>query len=248
VLTHCDRRNDRFAILDARPGADPPQLRSQRAALHGRNGALYHPWLRVRSDGGEPELVPPCGHVAGAYARTDARAGVHKPPANEVLNGVLDVAAVLPPGQQADLNSAGVNLIRAFPGRGVRVWGARTLSADPAWAHVNVVRLVLTMGRWLERRMAGFAFAENAPPLWARIRRELTAYCDELHRSGALRGQRPDEAYFVRCDEETNDAEVRALGAVVAEVGLAPALPGELLVVRIMHSDSGVSVSPAATT
>lgn len=244
VLRHCDQLEDRFAILDSLPRANGEEVSQQRGTLSGQNGALYYPWVRVPggpawTDG----FVPPCGHVAGVFALTDERVGVHKAPANEVLEGVSDLEVNLSHAQQALLNPEGINCLRSFPGRGLRVWGARTLSDDPAWTYVNVRRLFLTVGRWIERNMAAAAFEPHGPGLWARLGRELTAYFHELFRKGALMGPTAEEAFYVKCDGETNPAEMREAGMVVTEVGLTPSVPGEFVAVRIIHSASGVSIA-----
>jgi uncharacterized protein len=246
VLRHCDRLGNRFTILDSIPGAAAAELPAlQRAALQGRNGALYFPWLRVADEGGG-ELVPPCGHVAGVYARTDGGVGVHKAPANERLEGVLDLEVLLTDARQAPLNEAGINCLRSFPGRGIRVWGARTLSGEPAWLYVNVRRLFLTAGRWIERNLQGATFEPNDFRLRSRITRDLGSYFSELYRRGALQGRTAQEAFYVRCDAALNPPEVREAGVVVAEIGLAPALPNEFVVVRITRSASGISLTGPA--
>ncbi len=187
VLKHCDELGDRFAILDSPPGVrtnnvqkHPEKLRQQ--GVSGTTGAVYFPWIDVgkRDKNGKVKYVPPCGHVAGVYARSDQRVGVHKAPANEILEGVLDLEVNLTNTEQGELNPFGINCLRAFPGRGIRVWGARTLSNDPAWTYVNVRRLFLTVGRWIERNMPGVTFEPNDSRLWARIVRELTAYFNDL--------------------------------------------------------------------
>lgn len=247
VLAHCDRLGDRFAILDSLPDAGVDAVLQQRRGLSGTNGALYYPWVQVvdgpASSGG---FVPPCGHVAGVYARSDQRVGVHKAPANDVLKGVLNLETNLSNAQQGMLNPEGVNCLRAFPGRGIRVWGARTVSSAPAWTYVNVRRLFLTAGRWIERTMAGAVFEPNDSRLWARITRELTAYFNDLFRRGALKGRAAQEAFYVKCDAETNPPEVRDAGMVVTEIGLAPAVPNEFVVVRIIHGASGVTIAGPA--
>jgi uncharacterized protein len=244
VLDHCDKLGDRFALLDALPGASLEMVVQHRRGLSATNGALYYPWVRVPD---RPELtngfVPPCGHVAGVYARSDQRVGVHKAPANDVLQGVLDLEVNLTNAQQDLLNPEGVNCLRAFPGRGIRIWGARTLSRDPAWTYINVRRLFLTVGRWIERNMAAAAFESNEPRLWARIGRELTAYFTDLFRRGALKGRTPQEAFYVKCDAEINPPAVREAGMVVTDIGLAPVLPAEFVVVRVIHSASGVTIA-----
>jgi phage tail sheath protein FI len=246
VLEHCDRLGDRLAILDSVPSAD---VVAQARGLGGTNGALYYPWVRA-TDGsiGGDRFVPPCGHVAGVYADTDQRIGVQKAPANEVLNGVLDLEVSLTDAQQCDIAQRGldvgvnVNCLRALPGRGIRVWGARTLSRDPNWTYVNVRRLFLTAGRWIQRNLAGAMFEPNDPGLWARITRELSAYFEDLFRRGALRGLTAQQAFYVKCDAETNPPDRREAGTVVTEIGLAPAAPGEFVVVQIIHSPSAVSI------
>ena len=246
LLDHCDREGDRMAILDSLQDASVTDVLAQRGGLTGINGALYYPWIKTPdgpafTDG----FVPPCGHVAGVYARTDRQTGIHKAPANELLEDVLDLAADLTDADQGQLNPEGVNCLRAFPGRGIRVWGARTVSADPAWKYVSVRRLFLTAGRWIERNMAEVAWEPHAPGLWARIDRALTAYFDDLFRRGALMGRTAAEAFYVKCDAESNPPEVRDAGIVVAEIGLAPTSPSEFVVVRVIHRASGVTITTA---
>jgi uncharacterized protein len=241
VLAHCENLGNCLAILDSLPGAAPADVLVQRRGLMGRNGALYYPWIRT-VDG----LAPPCGHVAGIYSRSDRRVGVHKAPANEVLQGVVDLETAVRDGDQADLNPAGVNCLRAFPGRGIRVWGARTISQENAWIYVNVRRMFLTAGRWIERSMAGVGFEPHNLKLWSRITRELTAYFLNLFRRGALKGATAQEAFFVKCDAETNPPEVRDAGLVVTQIGLAPLVPSEFVVVRIVLGAAGITITGPA--
>jgi uncharacterized protein len=238
VLDDCQASGSRFAILDAVRGASVTAVLEQRDALNGLNGALYYPWIWTSAKSG---CVPPCGHVAGVYTRTDRITGFHKAPANEVLNGVLDLEVRLADADQDQLNPEGVNCLRAFPGRGIRVWGARTVSADPAWRYVNVRRLFLTVSRWVAYSLGDVAWEPHDPALWARISRKLTTYCEDLHRRGALVGRTPQEAFYVKCDAETNPSEVRDAGMVVTEIGLAPTIPAEFIVVRVIHPTGDVS-------
>lgn len=243
LLAHCSRIGDRMALLDAYPGASVNGVLNQRNGLNSPNGALYHPWLGVPAANQTAlRFIPPCGHVAGAYARSDRAVGVYKAPANEVLEGVVDLQSLVVTAEQAQLNQAGVNCIRSFPGRGARIWGARTLSRESAWAYINVRRLVLTLGRWLARAGADMAFEPHSTRLWARMEREIGVYCAQLFERGALRGTTAAEAFYVRCDETTNPPEVRERGEVVTEIGLAPSVPAEFIVVRIIHGSAGVSV------
>lgn len=241
VVDHCERVGTRLAILDSLPSVGQPAVIEQRRPLTSANATLYYPWILVRPvDGSAPRFVPPCGHVAGIYAATDGRVGVHKAPANEVVQGALDLDFYVGDAVQAALNPIGVNCLRAFPGRGIRVWGARTLATEAAWTYVNVRRLVLTAARWVEANLGSVLFEPNDETLWARVRRELTAYFADLHRRGALKGATPEEAFFVRCDAATNAGG--ETGRVVAEVGLAPQLPNEFVVVYVVHEAGGVSV------
>jgi phage tail sheath protein FI len=243
VLAHCAEQGNRLAILDSLPGSTVEVvLRSRDALTIGQgepiNGALYFPWLRTT----EGRFVPPCGHVAGIFARTDARVGVFKAPANEEVFGVLDLGMSVDNTIQDQLNPEGINCLRAFPGRGIRVWGARTLSRDPNWRYVNVRRLFLTLRRWIDLNMAWAAFEPNEPRLWVRIQRELTTYLTKLLSAGALKGSTPDQAFYVKCDLETNPPEVRELGQVITEIGLAPLSPAEFIIVRIIHRASATEV------
>jgi hypothetical protein len=241
LLTHCAQQGNRFAILDSLPGATVDDVMDQCKQLvlgqqEPLNGALYYPWL-VTSSGSTP--VPSCGHVAGIYSRSDAKTGVFKAPANEEIFGVLDLEIQIDNAIQDKLNPARVNCLRAFPGRGIRVWGARTVGSVPPdlnWLYVNVRRLFLTVRRWIDLNMEWITFEPNNFRLWVRILRELTAYLTRLHRDGALRGSTPTQAFYVKCDAENNPPEVRDLGQVVVEIGLAPLAPAEFIVVRIVRS------------
>ena len=267
VLKHCSRMSDRFAILDAfplereAPDNDPAQADAlvsdvllHWGALPREHGALYLPWIAVKPfpagvfDRRRQEYVPPCGHIAGIYARSDARVGVHKAPANEVVEDALNLSLAISDGEQAKLNEAGINCLRSFAGRGIRVWGARTLSGQPDWLYVNVRRLFLTLTRWLRQNMNDLVFETNNALLWEHVRRRIAAYCRDLFERGALMGSSPAQAFFVKCDAETNTLESRDAGLVVAEVGLAVVVPAEFIVVRItqragMVMATGLTVS-----
>ena len=151
---------------------------------------------------------------------------------------MVDVDPLVEADAQAELNPEGVNVVRVFPGRGIRLWGARTLSRQDEWRYVNVRRLFLTLRRWLDRNMTFAAFEPNGPRLWIRIRRELTVYLTDLWLDGALAGSTPDEAFFVKCDAETNPPDGREAGQVVTEIGLAPSAPSEFIVVRIVQRET----------
>jgi phage tail sheath protein FI len=248
VLADCQRTGGRFAILDAVLNADAHTAETQGSTLAGQDGALYHPWLWAPGQDGRPLYLPPCGHVAGIYSRSDQQTGVHKAPANEAIDGVLDLRVNLTDDVIGRLYASGVNCLRAVPGRGIRVWGARTLSDDPGWRSIVARRVFLTMGRWLERFLAQLAYEPNDVRLWVRIMRELTAYLDNLFQHGALKGRTAEEAFFVKCDSETNPPEVTDAGIVVTNVGVALTAPAEFIVVRIIHGTSGVIIQPVSAT
>lgn len=241
VLGHCRARGDRVALLDALPA--PGDVAAQAVALTGPDGAygaLYHPWLVVA--GPTPRAVPPCGHVAGTASRGDREVGVHRAPANQELAEVLDVGVGLDAARVGELYAAGVNCIRALPGRGVRAWGARTLSGEPAGRDLAARRVLVTIARWLELFMAGLVHEPHDVRLRVRVLREVGAYLEGLHRQGALRGRTAEEAFSVRCDDQTNPAAAVEAGTVVTEVGVALGVAAEFVVVRVIHGASGVEL------
>jgi hypothetical protein len=245
LIDACENHGGRFALLDppVDSGADN-LLARYRPQLSGVSAALYYPWLVVSDpDNGGVRSVPPCGHLAGVYASIDRSVGVFKAPANVALNGVLDLSRDVSDADQDQLNPAGVNALRVFPGRGIRVWGARTISTDPIWRHVSVRRLVLTAGRWIERNLTAVAFEPHDTRLWTRIARELTQYFNGLFQAGAIKGATAAEAFFIKCDAETNPPATRESGVVVTEIGLAPAVPNEFIVVRVSLTTSGVALA-----
>ena len=233
-----------------------------------REGALYFPWVRVatrtgsnvtpaprrgRASGGGNaasrdgalRLVPPCGHVAGVYSRVDTTQGARKAPANEILEGVADVEFTVKQEQHLELNELGVNCLRSFTGRGIRVYGARTLSGQPNWRFVNITRLFLTLARWMTYSLNDTVFEPHTPALWGSVRDRLSWYCLALYEQGALQGEAPEQAFFVKCDAETNPPDARDNGMIVAEVGLAPVVPAEFIVVRVTQRASGATFTPS---
>ena len=243
LLDYCQGRGDCFAILDGVPVMDTTSVKEQ-ATVAGDYGALYYPWLDLGlGPNRQPLYVPPCGHVAGIYSRSDQRMGVHKAPANEAIEGVLDLQVNLAADAVGELYAQGVNCLQAFPGRGIRVWGARALSSDPTWRYVNARRVFITINRWVQRFMAELVHEPNDIRLWVRIMREVSAFLMGMFQSGALKGRTPNEAFFVKCDHETNPADVINAGLVVTQIGLALAAPAEFIDVRVIHGASGVTVS-----
>ena len=240
LLEHCETLGTRVAVLDALPNASPVEVRDQAAALRSTHGALYYPW--PAGDGGA--WMPPSGHVAGAISHVDRTLGVHRAPANVALEGVRDLERGIDDATQALLRESGVNCLRAFPGRGIRIWDARTLAREPEWSQLNVRRIVSTLARWIAMSTRDLAFEPNVPETWERLRRALIAHLDDLFRQGALAGASADEAYAVHCDERTNPPELRAAGRMAVEVLLAPAAPIEVVAVRIVRHAAGVTVEP----
>ena len=247
LLSHCEKMKYRFAILDPFPGLSPQAVkvwRQEKAGYDSKYGALYYPWIKVSNPLGEGTLfVPPSGHIAGIYARSDASRGVHKAPANEVVRGAIGLEIQITKGEQDVLNPIGVNCIRTFPGRGIRVWGARTLSSDPAWRYINVRRLFNYVEASIELGTQWVVFEPNDVDLWERVKRDITAFLTRLWRDGALFGNTPAEAFYVKCDGELNPPEVRDAGMLIIEVGLAPVKPAEFVVFRISQWQGGGEVT-----
>jgi uncharacterized protein len=245
LIGHCELMGDRVAIIDPLPNLNAQQIRAWRqtgAGYDSHYAAMYYPWIRVFDPAaGKSIAVPPSGHMAGVWARNDAERGVHKAPANEVVRGAVDLELQITKGEQDLLNPIGVNCIRAFPGRGIRVWGARTLSSDPAWRYLNVRRYfnyleesILTGTQWV-------VFEPNDQALWARVRRNISAFLTNEWRGGALFGARADDSFFVKCDEETNPPESVDVGRVICEIGIAPVKPAEFVVFRLAQISGGGS-------
>lgn len=208
------------------------------------HGALYFPWVRVNDPiTGALVEAPPSGHLAGVYARTDGTRGVHKAPGNESLWGVVDVAYRVTRAEQEVLNPAGVNCIRFFADAGIRVWGARTLApAASEWRYINVRRLFNMVEESIARSTRWVVFEPNDHTLWKSIRRDVSAFLTRVWRGGALFGLRPESAFFVKCDEETNPPDVIDAGQVVIQVGLAPVKPAEFIVFRIGQHEAGTQI------
>lgn len=224
--------------------AAKPATGGESAGLRPRQsdyGTFYVPWIVVRDPlSGEVVSTPPSGHVAGVWARTDAARGVHKAPANEPIRGVVDLTYRVTRGEQETLNPAGVNCIRYFPAEGVRIWGARTLAAEASeWRYLNVRRLFSMLKESIGDGTRWIVFEPNDQLLWRSIRRDIGAFLTRVWRDGALMGRTPQEAFFVKCDEETNPPDVRDAGMVIAEIGVAPVKPAEFVVFKLSQSAIG---------
>jgi phage tail sheath protein FI len=238
VIAHCEKSRYRFAVLDTPPGLNAQQAKEWREYVNFDSlyAALYYPWIAVADlsgSGSTTKLVPPCGHVVGIYNRTDTDRGVHKAPANDVVQGAVDLEIKLSKGEQDVLNPLGVNCIRAFPARGIRVWGARTLSSNGAWRYICVRRLFIMVEASMEAGLSWVVFEPNDSTLWAKVIRDVTSFLRVIWRGGALFGSTPEQAFYVKCDEELNPLEIRDLGQLIIEVGLAPVKPAEFVIFRI---------------
>jgi hypothetical protein len=248
LMDHCAKMKDRFAVLDPLKGYDVGEIKKWRQDnLDSKYAALYYPWIEVadpiKAEGKPNRLVPPSGHMMGIYARCDATVGVHKAPANEIIQGVTGLEFKLTKGEQDILNPEGINCLRAFPGRGIRVWGARTVSSDASWRYINVRRLFLMVEESIENGTQWVIFEPNDQSLWKKITRNISAYLRRVWRDGALVGAIPQEAFYVKCDKETNPPEVVSAGQVVIEVGIAPIKPAEFVIFRITQKPQGAEVT-----
>ncbi|MFO0889880.1 MAG: phage tail sheath subtilisin-like domain-containing protein [Isosphaeraceae bacterium] len=248
LVTHCTTMRNRIAVLDCERSDTTESFDSARPPTSPEGyGALYFPWLKVANPlsltTGEPTVsIPPSGAIAGIYARVDAQRGVHKAPANEAVHGVLELEYAVSKNEQGELNDLGVNCIRNLYGATV-VWGARTLAAKPGgeaeWKYVNVRRFMNFLRASLEENLQWVVFEPNDPGLWQRITRTVSDFLTTQWRAGALFGQTPKQAFFVRCDASTNPPELRDLGQVVTEVGVAVVKPAEFVIIRIQQQSGG---------
>ena len=271
VLTHCEKLEDRVAILDAPRTVQAINQLTRVAAVEvpddeggegggeaeegrgpglrardsdGGYGAFYFPWITISDPLAPNKLVnvAPSGHIAGIWARNDATRGVHKAPANEGVRGALNLTYRLTRAEQGGLNQAGVNCIRFFATEGIRVWGARTLAGDPEWRYLNVRRLFNMIKESIAQNTRWIVFEPNDYTLWKSIRRDISAFLTVLWRDGALMGRTPEEAFFVKCDDETNPPEIIDQGKVVTLIGIAPVKPAEFIIFRISQHQAGTEV------
>lgn len=235
---------NRMVVLDTPPDKVKPQEVVQwleDSKLRSMFAALYYPWVRVTNPkDGKTISVPPCGHIIGVWSRNDETRGVYKAPANEVPRGVIDLAYDTNFREQELLNPLGINCIRKFPNRGIRIWGARTL-VEPditEWRYINVRRLISYIEKSLELGTQWVVFEPNDEDLWARVSRVVTNFLERLWREGALFGASPAEAFYVKCDGELNTPETMMLGRLYVEIGVCPVRPAEFVIFRISQWNS----------
>jgi phage tail sheath protein FI len=237
LIVHCETLGDRFAILDPPPKLSVQQIEAFRSPIDTKYAALYYPWVEIRDPrpGDGVEQAPPSGFMAGIYARTDVARGVHKAPANEVIRSIRGLAQTITKREQDILNPENINVLRAFPGRGNRVWGARVLTSDAAWKYVPVRRLFLMIEESIDEGTQFVVFEPNDEPLWARVRQSVTNFLITQWRLGALQGATADEAFFVACDRSTMTQDDIDNGRLICKVGIAPVKPAEFVIFRIQQ-------------
>jgi len=242
LVAHAERpQSYRIAIVDAPVGSSMTEIRAFRGKFDTTYGALYHPWIEIldpneRAQQGAPPrrlLLPPSGFVAGIYARTDILRGVFKAPANEVVRGLTKFETNINKPRQDVLNPEGINALRFFEGRGNRVWGARTMTSDPEWKYVNVRRLFIYLEHSIDKGTQWAVFEPNGELLWANVRRTVEDFLLNEWQMGALLGDKPEKAFFVRCDRSTMTQNDLDNGRLVCTVGVAPLRPAEFVIFRI---------------
>jgi len=241
LITNAELLKYRFAVVDSPDHMSLTEIRSFRGRFDSKYAALYYPWIEVLdptqrpSQGAPPPrlTLPPSGFVTGIYARSDVARGVHKAPANEVVNGLTKFEMNINKPRQDVINPEGINALRFFEGRGNRVWGARTISSDPEWKYVNVRRLFIYLEHSIDRGTQWAVFEPNGPPLWANVRQSVEDFLLVAWRDGALLGDKPEQAYFVRCDRTTMTQNDLDNGRMIVLIGVAPVKPAEFVIFRI---------------
>ena len=245
LIEHCERHGDRVAILQVpvQEGSGAPftlaEVQHWRSQFQSERGfaALYHPWLRVLDPlpkAPQPtRVVPPCGHIAGLYARSDYTVGVHKAPANGQLFWAANLTVEINEREQGILNPDGINCLRSFPGRGLRVYGARTLSSHPDWRYINIRRLLSMVEEAVDESTQWAVFESHTLRLRQQIILSISGFLERLWQQGALAGANPEDAFFIKCDETNNPPAVVDAGQLIAEVGVAPTYPAEFVIFRM---------------
>ena len=243
VLSHCENMRYRFAIMDSPEVIEKGGVDKLPKPRDSKYGAYYFPWIEVYDPIKGNVFQPPSGYMAGIYARSDSERGVHKAPANEIVRGALGLRYTVTRGEQDILNPKGINCIRFFKNRGIRVWGARTVSSDASWRYINVRRLFNMVEESIERGTQWVVFEPNDHKLWKRVTRDITAFLLRVWRTGALFGEQPESSFFVKCDSETNPPEVIDAGQMICEIGMCPVKPAEFVIFRIGQMAAGGDIS-----
>jgi phage tail sheath protein FI len=252
MISHCENLKDRFCVLDPVKDADMGAIQDQKDEVVSDKGyaALYYPWIKVSIETIEnsklkliQDFIPPSGYIAGIYARSDIERGVHKAPANEIIRGALEIKLAITKGEQDILNPLGINCIRAFPGRGIRIWGARTTASDPLWKYINVRRLLLYIEESIDEGTQWVVFEPNNEKLWGRVNATITQFLTRVWRDGALMGTKVEEAFFVKCDRTTMTQDDIDNGRLICMIGVAPVKPAEFVIFRIAQWAGGSAVT-----
>lgn len=230
MITHCEKLVYRFCILDASKNATVAEVTIQKGSLTSEKGygALYFPWITVLG-----RNTPPSGAIAGIYARSDNERGVHKAPANEILRNVTRLELSLTDSDQGPLNELGINCLRSFSGRGIRVWGARTLASDTTWKYINVRRLFIYLEKSIDEATQWVVFEPNNEQLWARVKQTISNFLTNVWRDGALMGTSPEEAFFVQCGRDTMSQDDIDNGKLIIKIGVSPTKPAEFVIFEI---------------
>lgn len=243
IIEECDTAKDRFAIVNSQIG-DIDDLNAIEPPVDSTYGAFYFPWFYVYDPLTKyKKLVPPCGHVAGIYARVDRERGVHKAPANEIVEGIMSLQVSVDKVKQDVLNPKGINVIRSFPGRGNLVWGARTISRDPKWKFINVRRLFIFIEKSVQRSTQRAVIEPNNERLWSQVKAIFTQFLTTVWKTGALMGTTAEEAFFVRVDRTTMTQNDIDNGRLIALVGIAPTKPAEFVIFRFAQTQASVEIT-----
>jgi phage tail sheath protein FI len=258
MIQQCEKLRDRIALLDPPYTAARDDklgvgaVRMWRSQFDSKYAAFYYPWLRVvdplRSTVSITRDIPPSGHVSGQYAKTDFEFGVHKAPANAPLVWVQDVTITVNDAVHGLLNPAGINAIRPLNGRGIRIFGARTVSSDSDWTFVNVRRLLMMIEKAIDVATQWAAFEPNDMLTRAKLQLSLSSFLISLWQRGALMGATAEQAFFVKCDEENNQPNDRDQGRLLAEVGVAPSRPFEFIILRVGRAHNQFEITEASTS
>lgn len=253
LVNHCEAMKYRIAVLDPPlfsqrgESKEIAEIQTWRNRFDSKFAALYFPWALVydplQLGGAVVRAIPPSGHVVGTYSNTDLTVGVHRAPANYELNWVQDFLVDIDAAVQGILNPLGINCLRTFPGRGLRVYGARTVSSDPSWIYVNVKRLMMMIEKSLEFSLQWAVFEPNDSKLRLAVSSAISIFLEAVYEAGALAGATDNQAFYVKCDATNNPSDVTDLGQFVAEVGVAPAIPAEFIVFRVGRTQDRLEVT-----
>lgn len=240
LVAHCENLGSRFAVLDMpREAKKLDDIMAHRDIFDTNYAALYHPWLQVFDPLDKKNIaIPPSGSMIGIYARSDSTRGVHKAPANEPVRACVGLDCQFNKGEQDILNPKGVNLIRSFPGMGIRVWGARTATSNPSWKYINVRRLFIFIEESIKANTNWAVFEPNDEVLWVRVRRTIEVFLTGMWRDGSLAGSSPEEAFFVNIGHDTMSQDDIDNGRLICVIGVAPVKPAEFVIFRISQKTS----------